>query len=69
MSINIFVFQSKNKSVSILLITHYQRILRYVKPDFVHILLNGKIIRSGNYSLADDIELNGYNQYMVKTQH
>lgn len=46
--------------MGILLITHYQRILNYVKPDFVHILVDGKIIRSGSYRLAKEIERKGY---------
>ena len=44
----------------ILLITHYQRLLEYIKPDFVHIMIGGKIVKSGNYSLVEDIEKNGY---------
>jgi Fe-S cluster assembly ATP-binding protein len=44
----------------ILLITHYQRILHYVKPDFVHILAGGKIVKSGDHSLAQEIEEKGY---------
>lgn len=48
------------KDIGILLITHYQRILKYVKPDFVHILVDGRIVRSGNASLAEVIEEKGY---------
>ena len=44
----------------ILLITHYQRLLEYIKPDFVHIMINGKIVKTGNYSLVQEIEKNGY---------
>lgn len=43
-----------------LLITHYQRILRYVKPDHVHVLLGGRIVRSGGPELADELEKHGY---------
>ena len=46
--------------IGILLITHYQRILRYIKPDFVHILIDGKIVKSGNHKLAERIEEEGY---------
>ena len=46
--------------MGILLITHYQRILRYIKPDFVHILVDGKIVKSGNHKLAEKIEEKGY---------
>lgn len=45
---------------AILLITHYQRLLNYVEPDFVHILMNGKIVKSGNKTLALEIEESGY---------
>lgn len=48
----------------LVLITHYQRILRYIKPDFVHIMINGKIIKSGNYKLAKEIEEKGYESYL-----
>ena len=44
----------------ILLITHYQRLLEYIKPDFIHIIINGKIVKSGDYSLVLEIEKNGY---------
>ncbi|MGE5041940.1 MAG: Fe-S cluster assembly ATPase SufC [Candidatus Levyibacteriota bacterium] len=44
----------------LLLITHYQRILKYVKPDYVHILMDGKIITSGDSNLAKKIEKSGY---------
>ncbi|MGK2896952.1 MAG: Fe-S cluster assembly ATPase SufC [Candidatus Makana argininalis] len=50
----------KNYKRSIIIITHYQRIFKYIKPDYVHILYNGKIIRYSNYSLAKYIEDNGY---------
>lgn len=44
----------------ILLITHYQRILHYVKPQFVHIMINGKIVKSGGHDLARKVEDEGY---------
>jgi Fe-S cluster assembly ATP-binding protein len=46
--------------VGLLVITHYQRILHYLRPDFVHVLINGKIIKSGDANLAKAIERNGY---------
>lgn len=46
--------------LGLMIITHYQRILHYVKPDFVHILIDGKIIKSGDANLAKIIEKNGY---------
>jgi len=46
--------------IGILIITHYERILNYITPDFVHILVGGKIVKSGDFSLAKEIENNGY---------
>ncbi len=46
--------------LGIMLITHYQRILKYLKPDFVHVMMNGKIVMSGDYNLALKIEESGY---------
>ena len=48
----------------ILVITHYQRLLDYIKPDFVHIMVDGKIVKTGDYKLVKYIEDNGYNEYM-----
>ena len=45
---------------SFIIITHYQRLLDYIKPDYVHILANGKVVRSGDASLATDVEKEGY---------
>ena len=50
----------KTSEMSILMITHYERILNYVKPDFVHILVDGKIVKSGGFELAKEIEEQGY---------
>lgn len=50
-----------NPDVSVLIITHYPRILDYLKPDFVHVLSGGKIIKTGDINLAYNIEENGYN--------
>ena len=50
----------RNNNKLILVITHYQRLLNYVVPDFVHVLYNGKIIKSGDKKLAMEIEENGY---------
>lgn len=46
--------------LGILLITHYKRILQYVKPDFVHVLLDGRVVKSGSMSLAQELEDKGY---------
>ncbi len=54
----------KESNCGILLITHYQRLLDYIKPDFVHIMVDGKIVKTGDYKLVKYIEDNGYNEYM-----
>ena len=46
---------------AIILVTHYQRLLDYIQPDFVHVLVNGRIVRSGDKQLAKDLEEKGYN--------
>lgn len=47
----------------ILLVTHYQRLLEYIKPDFVHILVKGKIVKSGGPEVAIEIEKSGYDKF------
>jgi Fe-S cluster assembly ATP-binding protein len=53
----------KENNTGVILITHYQRILQYLKPDFVHIMVKGKIVKVGGSDLVDDIEKNGYKQW------
>ena len=54
----------KSKSdVGIMLITHYTRILRYIKPDFVHVFAGGRIVEQGGAELADRLEAQGYAEY------
>lgn len=55
-------FNNLNKSI--ILITHYQRLLDYIIPDFVHIMQNGKIIRTGNADLARKLEKEGYTKLL-----
>lgn len=50
----------KNVSLGVLLITHYQRLLNHIKPDNVNIMINGRIVKSGNASLAEEVEEKGY---------
>jgi len=50
----------KNDETSILIITHHEKILEYLKPDFVHVLLDGRIVKSSDVSLAKEIEEKGY---------
>ena len=54
------VNKARNSENSFLVITHYQRLLNYIKPDFVHIIADGKIVKSGDYSLALELEEQGY---------
>ncbi len=53
-------FEHNDNRASILIITHYPRILEYIKPDYVHIMLNGKIVKTGDYTLALEVEHKGY---------
>ena len=47
----------------VLLITHYTRILRYIKPDFVHVFVDGRVAEQGGPELADQLEAEGYDKY------
>jgi Fe-S cluster assembly ATP-binding protein len=54
------VNSSKSKNNAFLIITHYQRLLDYIKPDFVHVLSKGKIVKTGNSELGEELEKSGY---------
>tara|TARA_B100000575_G_scaffold289041_1_gene290102 strand:- start:4250 stop:4984 length:735 start_codon:yes stop_codon:yes gene_type:complete len=54
------VNSSRSKDTSFLVITHYQRLLNFINPDYVHVLADGKIIKSGTMSLAEQLEKTGY---------
>ncbi|HOL80590.1 MAG TPA: Fe-S cluster assembly ATPase SufC [Ignavibacteriales bacterium] len=54
------IFKEKNPESSVLLITHYQRLLNYIQPDYVHVLVNGRIAKSGGKELALELEEKGY---------
>ena len=54
---------TENKDKGVLLITHYTRILRYIKPDYVHVFVNGQIADQGGPELADRLEAEGYERY------
>ena len=62
-TISIGINNFMNPSKGILLITHYQRLLDYIKPDYVHVLMNGKIIKSGGPELALELENKGYENF------
>jgi Fe-S cluster assembly ATP-binding protein len=49
-----------NDENAIVMITHYQRLLNYIKPDYVHVMMAGKLIKSGGFELAEELEANGY---------
>mgnify|MGYP003332798222 FL=1 len=53
-------------NLGVLLITHYTRILRYIKPDFVHVFANGRIVEEGGPELAEKLEEQGYEEYVTK---
>jgi len=53
----------KDKKNAVVIITHYQRLLDYIKPDFVHVLMNGKIVKSGGPDLALELEKKGYENF------
>ena len=54
------ISEFRNENNSFIIITHYQRMLNYLEPDYIHVLMNGKIVKSGNKSLALSLEEKGY---------
>ena len=54
----------ENNNLGVLLITHYTRILRYIKPQFVHVFVNGKVAEEGGPELAERLENEGYDRYL-----
>lgn len=56
----------KKKKLGVILITHYNKIISYIKPDFVHVLVNGKIVASGKKDIAKEIEREGFGKYIKK---
>ena len=60
---NVNSYLSDNPDTSVLMITHYQRILDYIKPDYIHILTNGHIVKTGDATLAKEIEEKGYKSF------
>lgn len=55
---------SVKEHMGILLITHYQRLLKFITPDFVHIMIEGKIVITGNGTLVKDVEKDGYEKFL-----
>jgi Fe-S cluster assembly ATP-binding protein len=57
------VNQLRGPGLGILLITHYTRILRYISPDYVHVMVDGRVVQSGGPELADELEASGYERW------
>ena len=66
---NIANYKKENPNTAILIITHLTNILEYIKPDYVHVIGNGKIVSDGDYELAKKIEKNGYNEFVTKSDY
>ncbi|RZP26049.1 MAG: Fe-S cluster assembly ATPase SufC [Candidatus Actinomarinales bacterium] len=58
------VDQLRNKDRSFLIVTHYQRLLNYIKPDYVHVFIDGDIVETGTYELSQKLEQEGYDSYI-----
>lgn len=64
---NINEYKKEHPNTCFLIITHYTHLLKYVKPDVVHVIKNGKIIKTGCYELAKKIEDNGFDFYKIES--
>ena len=64
---NVLQYKKENPNVSILMITHLPKLLEYLKPDYVHVVVDGKIRETGDYELAKKIDKYGYNDYLNMT--
>lgn len=64
---NIHEYKEENPNTSILIITHLSKILDYIKLDYVHVVINGKVVATGGFDLAKKIEKDGYNEYLDKS--
>lgn len=58
------ISELQSRGCGVVVITHYQRILKYLKPDFVHVFVKGRIVKTGTASLAKEIEKEGYGKYL-----
>ena len=59
------ITKNLDKKASLIVITHYPKILSYLKPTFVHIMTDGKIIKTGNFELIEKLEKDGYNAFVT----
>ena len=55
----------ENREMTVLIITHYQRLLDYIRPDHVHVMFEGRIVRTGGPELAQELEEKGYEEFRV----
>ena len=62
------MIMKSRKQMGALVITHYQRILNYLKPDRVYVMLDGKIVKSGSSQLAEELEAKGYERFIKKNE-
>jgi len=53
----------RDGKLGVLIVTHYRRILEYIKPDFVHVMKNGRLVKSGGHDFAEELERDGYEKY------
>jgi Fe-S cluster assembly ATP-binding protein len=60
------IVKNLNPKSSLIVITHYPKILNYLKPKFIHIMMDGKIIKTGNFELIEKLEKEGYNGFVKK---
>jgi Fe-S cluster assembly ATP-binding protein len=63
------VMALRNPEMSILVITHYQRILNYIKPDQIHIMIDGRVVETGGPEMALDLEQRGYDWVREKYEN
>ncbi|MCX5924192.1 MAG: hypothetical protein NTZ68_02095 [Candidatus Dependentiae bacterium] len=61
-------YKHNNPQASFLIVTHYRRILEFIKPDVVHVLIDGSIVRTGGSEFLDDIEARGYGSYAKRSE-
>ena len=57
------VWRVARSGTGVILITHYQRVLKFVKPDYVHVMIGGRIVKSGKRELAEELERSGYGAF------
>jgi Fe-S cluster assembly ATP-binding protein len=60
--------KKENPQLSLLIITHYQRVLNFIKPDFVHVMVDGRIVKSGGFELSLELEEKGYENLLKEVE-